>query len=395
MSLQPAVNVKLPDGRSYAIYVEYGLSAWLDAWRNNQLLADPHLTKTTAAPAPSQPAHSNYFLISEKGLPQKWRQNFLDLFTPYLTPRRRKNKKTPRAILLKGGESCKNIRQLAPIYENLIAQGIDRQSCLIALGGGIVGDLTGFVAASILRGIDFIQVPTTLLAAVDASVGGKVGVNTKRGKNMVGAFHQPRLVYFNLEYLQSLPAAEWTCGLSEMLKHGLIEESGQVLAELLQNTAKLRDPQAPELRQAIIRSIQVKARVVNADEKERGIRAILNLGHTTAHALESLARHRRFSHGAAVSRGIVSCLLLSHYQLGLAWDYVAEIIAKMAELGLPRDTARYPAAQVYAHMAYDKKNVGGQSRFVLLQAPGQAVWNQSVDALTFQRVWQEQARRFG
>ena len=380
MNLQPVTKIEIPTHhtKTYPIYVEYGLTAWREG-----LLPVKAYEQT----------HSGYFLISEKGVPQQHRNHFLAKLPKHFGLVNKTE--TQGIILLKGGESCKNIKNLSPIYEYLIKRSVDRNSCLLAFGGGIIGDLTGFVASSILRGIDFIQIPTTLLAAVDASVGGKVGVNTKQGKNMVGAFHHPRLVYINLDFLQTLPQKEWTCGLAEMLKHGLIESSGQVLNNFLQNREHLHNPKAPELRQAIIESIQVKANIVNADEKESGLRSILNLGHTTAHALESLGKHSRFSHGASVSRGLVTSLLLSKQELGLASDYVDEILAKMEELQLPRNTAGYRAEHVYKHTAFDKKNQQGQSRFVLLKAPGQAIWNQAISLNAFSQAWREQKKRFG
>src|SRR5690606_37498634 len=151
----------------------------------------------------------------------------------------------------------KSLSNLGEVYETLVRLGADRRSVLLAAGGGTVGDLTGFVAATLFRGIDFVQFPSTLLAAVDASVGGKTGVNIGQGKNMVGAFHQPRLVYFNLEFLETLPAREWTCGLAEMAKHAAIEESGSVLRQMTDSADEMRNPQSPALKEAILQSVAV------------------------------------------------------------------------------------------------------------------------------------------
>ena len=296
---------------------------------------------------------------------------------------------------LEGGEKSKSFSKLEAVYEKLIQEDVDRKSCLLALGGGVVGDFCGFVAASLLRGIDFVQIPTTLLAAVDSSVGAKVGVNIKYGKNMVGAFHPPAFVYLNIDFLKTLHEREWVCGIAEMLKHALIEDTGRTLEELFQNSAFLRRPESPEFSKLVQSSIAVKAQIVSEDEKEKGKRMALNLGHTSAHALESLTRYRRFSHGEAVSRGLVTALLLSRNLKGLAPSFVENFLEKMETLSLPRDTAKLKAREVYGHMRYDKKAKKGRPHFVLLKGPGEVLWNEEVSMEDFASAWDEQARRFG
>ena len=296
---------------------------------------------------------------------------------------------------LKDGEAHKSLSELPDVYDSLIQSGADRRSLLIAIGGGTVGDLVGFVAATLYRGIDFVQLPTTLLAAVDASVGGKTGVNVSRGKNLVGAFHQPRLVYFNLSFLSSLSEREWTCGLSEMLKHALLEGTGRLLRDLEAHAPEMRKLDSTHLELAVTDSVAVKAAVVGEDERETGLRAVLNLGHTTAHALESLTEYRRFSHGEAVARGLVTMLLLSRDRFGLTVEFVERVLALMETLGLPRDTADILPADLSVHLKYDKKSVDGAARFVLLSAEGVPEINCPVAAAEFELAWQEQKRRFG
>ncbi len=301
----------------------------------------------------------------------------------------------PEPLLLEPGEKNKHLNRLGDVYDRLIEWGADRKSVLIAAGGGVVGDFTGFVAATLLRGIDFVQVPTTLLAAVDASVGGKTAVNVSRGKNMVGAFHQPRLVYFNTGFLRTLPDDEIRCGLAEMVKHAFLESSGTVLDYLREHATAMREVESPVLRRAVLESISVKAAVVEQDEREGGLRAVLNLGHTAAHAVESVTNYEKFSHGDAVSRGLVTMLLLSRDKAGLSAENVEECLALMKTLELPLDTAGLSTAEVHDHLKYDKKSEAGFPRFVLLSAPGQVEYGREISSDEFRRAWDEQRERFG
>lgn len=334
-------------------------------------------------------ARGRVFLISQKGLePQAD-------FTRIHLAEKLGERLSPKVVFLEAGEQNKSLSNLAPVYDTLIEAGADRRSLLVAVGGGTVGDFVGFLAATLYRGIDFVQFPTTLLAAVDASVGGKTGVNVSRGKNLIGAFHQPRMVYFHLPFLATLPEAEWACGLAEMFKHALLEGSGRLLSDLERSAAHMRRVDSPTFRRAIIDSVAVKARVVEQDEREAGIRAALNLGHTTAHAIESLTQYRRFSHGEAVARGLVTMLLLSRTHLGLEADFVERMLVLMEALSLPRDTAGLAAADVGAHLKYDKKSVDGAARFVLLQKGGGVRLDCPISVAQFEAAWQEQGQRFG
>ncbi len=373
MALQAALQIRTQRQQaSYPVYIQRGLGK---AWK--------------AAMAPLLAEKKHFFLISEKGIPKKLIKDFLDNERSHFPLGLRDTS----VLWMQGGEKSKNLSRLTSFYKTLIHRGVDRNSCIFALGGGIVGDFAGFLAASILRGIDFVQIPTTLLAAVDASVGGKVAVNVANmGKNMVGAFHQPRFVYINLDFLASLPPKEWCCGLAEMLKHALLEKNGRLLRELFSNASHYS---SPALGQAIRDSIAVKAAIVQKDTKEGGMRALLNLGHTTAHALEALGRYKRFSHGEAVSRGLVSALLLSRKLLALDSAYVENCFAQMQKLKLPQDTAAFSARAVYKQMRYDKKSKAGEARFVLLKAPGEGLWNQEIAFQDFEKIWSEQKERFG
>ncbi|MCB1303339.1 MAG: 3-dehydroquinate synthase [Leptospiraceae bacterium] len=294
-------------------------------------------------------------------------------------------------ITFPGGEKGKHLDSLGPVFNRLIDGGVDRRSLLMALGGGVVGDFAGFVAATILRGIPFVQIPTTLLSMVDSSVGGKVAVNTGKGKNMVGAFYHPSAVWCNLGSLQSLPDDEWACGLAEMAKHAMLESSGQVRQRLMDSANSIKEPET--LAPRILESMSVKAFVVARDEKESGLRACLNLGHTTAHGIESLSDYSRFSHGQAVSRGLVTALLLSGYH-GFSRDELQKNLVLMEQLNLPMDTAGFESEQLWQHMKFDKKNVGGEIRFVLMTENGLEL-SVPVQESEFEKAWKEQKERYG
>lgn len=299
------------------------------------------------------------------------------------------------------GEESKHARFLEPLYDELILNGVDRSTLLFAVGGGVIGDFAGYMAATLLRGIPLVQIPSTLLSMIDSSVGGKVAVNVNAGKNMVGAFYQPRLVFANLSLLQTLPDEEWLCGLAEMAKHAMLAEEGYVFDRLLASAKKASAQQGfrsldfDELRARIAESIAVKARVVMLDERETGLRACLNLGHTTAHAIESLLQYRGMTHGEAVSRGLVTALLLSRDVGGLPAEECDLMLSLMEALRLPMDTAGFEADALLEHMKFDKKNEAGTVRFVLLERRGQPAWGVPLDAEAFRRVWSEQRSRFG
>ena len=275
-------------------------------------------------------------------------------------------------VVLPDGESYKTLETLNTVFDELLKARYTRKATLIALGGGVVGDITGFAAACYQRGIDFIQVPTTLLSQVDSSVGGKTGVNHPLGKNMIGAFYQPNAVIIDTETLQTLPDRELSAGIAEVIKYGLICDQPfyQWLNEHLDELMN-RDPQA--LSYAIHRSCQNKARVVEADEKESGMRAIFNLGHTFGHAIETHMGYGTWLHGEAVAAGMVMAADLSQRLGYISQSDVDALVALLKRANLP---VAPPTEMKPSHfmelMAVDKKVLDGKLRLVLLRAVGQA-----------------------
>lgn len=276
------------------------------------------------------------------------------------------------SVVLPTGEAFKNWSTLQQIFDALLVARHDRRTTLIALGGGVIGDMTGFAAASYQRGVDFIQVPTTLLSQVDSSVGGKTGINHPAGKNMIGAFYQPKAVLIDTDSLQTLPAREVSAGLAEIIKYGLIRDN-EFLGWLEQHMEGLRALDAELVTQAIIRSCSVKADVVAADEREGGVRAILNLGHTFGHAIEAHQGYGNWLHGEAVGAGMVMALDLSCRLGRISEQERARGEAIIAAAGLPVSApAGMQAADFERLMAVDKKVLDGQLRLVLLRQLGDA-----------------------
>ncbi|MDV7210799.1 3-dehydroquinate synthase [Azotobacter beijerinckii] len=276
-------------------------------------------------------------------------------------------------IVLPDGESFKNWETLQRIFDGLLAARHDRRTTLIALGGGVIGDMAGFAAACYQRGVDFIQVPTTLLSQVDSSVGGKTGINHPLGKNMIGAFYQPKAVVIDTSTLATLPARELSAGLAEVIKYGLICDE-PFLGWLEAHMEALRALDTALLTEAIARSCAAKARVVGADERESGVRATLNLGHTFGHAIETHMGYGSWLHGEAVAAGIVMALEMSRR---LGWIDEAgrdRGIRLLLRAGLPVvPPAEISTDDFLRHMAVDKKVLGGQLRLVLLRRLGEAV----------------------
>ncbi|MCW7463484.1 3-dehydroquinate synthase [Leptospira limi] len=268
-------------------------------------------------------------------------------------------------IYLKSGEKNKHIDRVKKVYHQLIEADADRNAVIIAFGGGVVGDFAGFIAATYQRGIRFIQVPTTLLACVDSSVGGKVAVNVDSGKNMVGAFYQPQFVFAPLFTLSTLPKKEWSCGLAEVVKHSFLD-GGNFFETLSKSKRSDFFEKSDILRYAIEESVRVKSSIVSQDEKESGLRAVLNLGHTTGHAIESLTLYKKYSHGEAVSVGLVTALLLSKELVGFSESNFQKAISLMSQLELPTVLEEKPDL-VLKHMEHDKKKDGNTLKFVLLE----------------------------
>ena len=275
-------------------------------------------------------------------------------------------------VVLPDGEEYKNWETLNLIFDALLRWRAERKTTLIALGGGVIGDMTGFAAACYQRGVPFIQIPTTLLSQVDSSVGGKTGINHPLGKNMIGAFYQPRLVLADTDTLKTLPPRELSAGLAEVIKYGLIRDA-DFLAWLEANMAKLRALDAEAITHAIYRSCEIKAQVVAQDEREGGIRAILNLGHTFGHAIETGMGYGVWLHGEAVAVGMVLAAQTSRKLGWLADEDVARTRALIRAAGLPDEAPDLGLETWLDYMGHDKKVESGKLRFVLLKQPGEAV----------------------
>ena len=276
------------------------------------------------------------------------------------------------SIILPDGEQYKNAETMEQIYGALLTHRCERGTPLIALGGGVVGDMTGFAAATYLRGVPFIQIPTTLLAQVDSSVGGKTGINHPLGKNMIGAFYQPKVVLADIATLDTLPDNELRAGIAEVIKYGLIRDP-EFFVWLEQNMETLLARDAGALQYAIARSCQNKAEVVAADERESGVRALLNLGHTFGHAIESGMGYGVWLHGEAVAAGT---LLATDLSQRLGWinaEEVARIRGLFERAGLPSAAPALGTDKYLELMSLDKKVQAGKVRFVLLKAIGDAV----------------------
>ena len=287
-------------------------------------------------------------------------------------------------VVLPDGEEYKTWETLQRIFDELLGQGCDRKVVLFALGGGVIGDMAGFAAACYMRGVPFVQVPTTLLAQVDSSVGGKTAINHPLGKNMVGAFYQPRLVLCDLDTLDTLPARELAAGLAEVIKYGPIADM-ELFAWLEEHMDALLARDRGALAHAVRRSCEIKAAVVGADEREAGLRAILNFGHTFGHAIEAGMGYGVWLHGEGVAAGMVMAAELSR-RLGLVdAAFVAHLRTLIERAGLPVRgpvlDAQDNAGRYMDLMRVDKKAEAGEIRFVLIDGPGKAVMRPAPDAL--------------
>ncbi|PID49722.1 MAG: 3-dehydroquinate synthase [Proteobacteria bacterium] len=346
--------------RSYPIYIGANLL------RQKELLL-PHIQGKTCVTVSNETVAPLYLSALEKNLATKQHS----------------------AVILPDGESYKTLDVLDQVYSHLLAQHVDRKTTLIALGGGVVGDMTGFAAASYQRGVNFIQVPTTLLAMVDSSVGGKTGVNHRLGKNMIGAFHQPQCVIIDTDTLKTLPARELSAGLAEVLKYGFIRDMA-FLTWLQENMQHLLAGDADALAYAIYRSCEHKAEVVAADERESGQRALLNLGHTFGHAIEAAMGYGHYLHGEAVAIGTVMAAELSQR---MGWlnqedlDFVRDLL-QLARLPV-ESPAQMTANDFIRYMSVDKKVLDGSLRLVLLRSLGEGVLTADFDPDALQAVLRE------
>ncbi|ALG69136.1 3-dehydroquinate synthase [Beggiatoa leptomitoformis] len=292
------------------------------------------------------------------------------------------------AVILPDGEQYKTLDVLNQVFDGLLSEKFDRQATLVALGGGVVGDMTGFAAACYQRGVNFIQIPTTLLAQVDSSVGGKTGVNHALGKNMIGAFHQPQCVVIDTDTLNTLPDRELSAGFAEVIKYGLIDDIA-FLQWLENNVTLLLKRDADALNYAIARSCQSKARIVSLDEKESGVRALLNLGHTFGHAIETSMGYGTYLHGEAIAIGMVLAARLSATMGWLSNEDVVRVARLIKRFQLPTTIpANMTPADMWQRMQVDKKVRDGKVRLVLMQKLGLSLLTDQYDPALLQKTLQ-------
>jgi len=289
--------------------------------------------------------------------------------------------KQVRVISLPDGEAFKTLETVEDILDTLVENGANRDTTVVALGGGVVGDIAGFAAACYMRGVDFVQVPTTLLAQVDSSVGGKTGVNHASGKNLIGAFHQPRAVLIDTGTLKTLPDRELKAGLAEVIKYGAIVDA-DFFAWIEDNLEALIARDADALAAAVQRSCELKAEIVAEDERESGRRALLNFGHTFGHAIEHCQGYGEWLHGEAVAAGMVMAAQLSANDTALA----GRIETLLKRAGLPTRPPAIAANDLLAAMSLDKKVQGKQLRFVLLRSLGDAFVTSDYDTARLETV---------
>jgi 3-dehydroquinate synthase len=275
----------------------------------------------------------------------------------------------PIVITIRAGEKSKTLKQAGAICEQMITAGLDRQSFVIGLGGGVIGDISGFVAAIYHRGIPHIQIPTTLLAMVDSSIGGKTGVNTADGKNLIGAVHQPALVIDDVDVLKTLPPREFNQGFAEVIKHAIITD-----AKMFKQLQSWETGSPLALQQLVCRNIKIKSKIVAKDECDRtGERALLNFGHTVGHAIERAGNYRKFLHGEALSLGIIAACAVSIKRAGLAPGQRDAVVDLLQQFELPTSLPKnFPREKIFNALKFDKKFEGGKIRFVVTPRIGAA-----------------------
>ncbi|MBK1877503.1 3-dehydroquinate synthase [Pelagicoccus mobilis] len=293
-------------------------------------------------------------------------------------------------FVVPAGETSKSVGKFAEVLDFLAEHKLDRGGVVLAVGGGVVGDLAGYAAASYLRGVRFIQIPTTLLSMVDSSVGGKTGINISAGKNLVGAFHQPIAVYSDIELLKTMPPREFASGMAEVIKHGMLQDSE--LFDLLE-AAPINGPADHRMESVVEWNCKIKAAVVNADEKETaasGGRALLNLGHTFGHAIENVAGYGEYLHGEAIGIGLVAAGILSQRLGHISEDDVVRIRKVVATHRLPTSLNKpLSTEKLLAAMRLDKKVKAGVIRFVIMKRIGQAATIESADMDLISDIWRE------
>ena len=353
------INIQF-DERSYPIYIGEGLIS------NYELISQHILGKKVA-------------IITNETVADIYLKTLMDTVSSH---------KELISIILPDGESYKSKDSLDSIYAQLLQNKADREITLIALGGGVIGDITGFAAATYMRGVNFIQIPTTLLSQVDSSVGGKTGINHPLGKNMIGAFYQPKCVISDMNVLKTLPSRELSAGLAEVIKYGLIRDN-KFFEWLESHIQYLMEMNPKYLIEAVQRSCENKAAVVEADEFESGIRAILNLGHTFGHAIEVAQGYGNWLHGEAVGAGMVMAAKLSQSMGWLSDKDVHRIVALIKKAGLPTEPPKISVKKYMQLMMLDKKTKDGQINLVLQKSIGDAVLTNQYDPKKLHQILEQ------
>lgn len=353
------INIQF-DERSYPIYIGEGLIS------NYELISQHILGKKVA-------------IITNETVADIYLKTLMETVSPH---------KELISIILPDGESYKSKDSLDSIYAQLLENKADREITLIALGGGVIGDITGFAAATYMRGVNFIQIPTTLLSQVDSSVGGKTGINHPLGKNMIGAFYQPKCVISDMDVMKTLPSRELSAGLAEVIKYGLIRDN-KFFEWLESHIQHLMEMNPKYLIEAVQRSCENKAAVVEADEFESGIRAILNLGHTFGHAIEVAQGYGNWLHGEAVGAGMVMAAKLSQSMGWLADKDVGRIVALIKKAGLPTEPPKISVKKYMELMMLDKKTKDGQINLVLQKSIGDAVLTNQYDPKKLHQILEQ------
>ena len=280
-------------------------------------------------------------------------------------------------VTIPAGEMSKSLKEAEKIYTAAIQFGLDRKSAIFALGGGVVGDLAGFIAATYLRGVPFVQIPTTLLAQVDSSVGGKVAVNHQLGKNLIGAFYQPKAVFIDISMLNTLPSREIASGLGEIVKYGVIKDA-DLFKYLEDNSHKILALEPSIIEHVIARSCEIKAEVVAADEKESSLRRILNFGHTMAHAIEEATGYNRYTHGEAVAVGMIGAAHISQALGKVDQSQIKRLEALVNKLGMVSRVKNCNVDEMFKAIFRDKKTINGQIHWVLMDSIGSVVTEKNV-----------------
>ena len=326
------------------------------------IILDRDFTGLTKALSELKLQNKRYMIISDSKVGKLYLKECIDILKPIA--------RSITSLTFEAGESSKNLDTVKLVYSRLIEKQFDRKDIIVALGGGVTGDLAGFIAATYLRGIEFIQLPTTLLAMADSSIGGKTGVDFMAYKNMVGAFHQPKLVYMNLSTLSTLPKREFNAGMSEIIKHGLIKDADYYkwLCKMM-NSIKSLDYDT--LKQMVINSCIIKKNVVEADPKEEGVRALLNFGHTIGHAIEKLMEFNLL-HGECVSIGMVAAAYISYKRGYISGVLLDKIIGSIKAYDLPVSVGDLSDEQIYDVTKLDKKMQSDRIKFILLKDIGEA-----------------------